>query len=71
MQDFLLKISLCDEGKSYKIEAAKGTSVNDIMFGVSVLIKCMVRDNVIPNQDIALEMLNTYLNDEQYNEVKE
>lgn len=71
MDNNILTISHTDDGKSYNIKVASGTSVNEVMFAMSVAIKCFVRDGVIPKFEVATDMLNRYLTDEQFNEVKE
>lgn len=71
MSKVVLNVTLSDDGKQYRINCDKGISVNEMMFGVAVAIRCLVRDKVIDKSDVAINMLNRYLNDEQFAEVKE
>lgn len=69
MNKLLLEITLSEDGKQYNIRAGEGMSVNEMMFGIAAVIKCLVRDGVIEKHDIATEMLNRYLTDEQFAEL--
>lgn len=67
----IITVSTSDDGKNYNIKIPCGTSVNEVMFGVAVAIKCFVRDGVIDNAKIATDMLDRYLNDTQFDEIKD
>lgn len=67
----ILSISVNLENGEYKINVAEGSNVAEVMFAVAAMIRCFVRDNVIDNSDIAVDLLKKYLTDVQYDEVIE
>ena len=67
----ILSISVNDETGDYGIAVAEGSNVAETMFAISAMIRCFVRDKVIENSKIATDMLQKYLTDPQYEEVKE
>ena len=67
----ILEITFNEESGNYDMKVGKAMSVNEVMFGVAALIKCLVRDGVVEDKNIPVEMLNKYLNDPQYDELKE
>jgi hypothetical protein len=67
----ILSISTDDETGNYGISVAEGSNVAETMFAVSAMIRCFVRDGVIDEAKIATNMLEKYLTDSQYDEVKE
>lgn len=64
----ILSISNTSEG-NYKVMVNEGASVEEVAFAVTVLIKCFDRDGVIKKENM-LELINRYLNDVQYEEVR-
>ena len=67
----ILQIILSEDGQKYSISASEGVSFNEVMFGMAATIRCFVRDGVIKSPEEATTLLNRYLNDEQFAEVKE
>lgn len=67
----ILKISTDDETGYYDISVSEGGNVAETMFAVSAMIRCFVRDGIIDEAKIATDMLQKYLTDSQYEEVKE
>lgn len=67
----ILAISTNDETGYYDISVSEGSNVAETMFAVSAMIRCFVRDGVIEDAKIATDMLQKYLTDSQYEEVKE
>ena len=67
----ILQIILSEDGQQYSISASEGVSFNEVMFGMAAAIRCFVRDGVIKSPEEAITLLNRYLNDEQFAEVKE
>ena len=67
----ILSISTDDENGSYQIRIPEGSNVAETMFAISAMIRCLVRDGVIDDAKIATDLLNKYLNDSQYDEIKE
>ena len=67
----ILSISVNSETGEYSISIAEGSNVPETMFAISAMIRCFVRDGIIENAEVATDMLNKYLTDSQYDEVKE
>lgn len=67
----ILSISVEPETGAYHITVAQGSNVAETMFAISAMIRCFVRDGVIDDVKVATDMLNKYLTEEQYEEVKE
>lgn len=71
MNKLILEIQLSEDGKQYNVKSDAGMSLSEVMFGVAVAIRCLVRDGVIEKHEIATDMLMKYLTDSQYDEVKD
>lgn len=54
----------------YKVNIPAGMSVNEVVFAFTVVIKCLVRDGVVENNQYILDTLNRYLTDPQFEEVQ-
>lgn len=67
----ILSISTDDETGNYQISIAEGSNLAETMFAISAMIRCLVRDGVIDDSKVATDLLIKYLNDSQYDEVKE
>lgn len=67
----ILSISTDEETGSYQIRIPEGSNVAETMFAISAMIRCLVRDKVIEDAKMATDMLQKYLTDSQYDEVKE
>ena len=59
----------CDNEGRYVVEISNGMSVNEVAFGMVVIMKCFERDGVI-KADEMLELINKYMGDPQYEELK-
>ena len=55
------------EGR-YRVDVSEATSVEEVAFGIAVILKCFDRDDVIAKENM-LALIDKYLNDVQYNEV--
>ena len=66
----ILVISLNNDETSYNVQIPEGLSVNEVAFGISVVIKCFVRDEIIEKPEQILSLINKYLSDPQFEEVK-
>lgn len=64
----IVAVAYDDVNNTYSVDVPEGTSVPEVAFAVSVIIKCLERDNVISKKDF-MDFLNRYLTDEFYNEV--
>lgn len=67
----ILSISVEPESGNYQISIAQGSNVAETMFAISAMIRCFVRDGIIDDANIATDMLNRYLTEEQYEEVRD
>ena len=71
MDKVILEISLNEDGTKYNIKVPQGMSLQELMFSIAAMIKCLIRDGAITKQEEATELLMKYLTDSQYEEVKE
>jgi hypothetical protein len=67
LENIIFSVSDNDDGQ-YVVNVGKGTSVEEVAFGISVIIKCFNRDEIISKEDF-LDLIDKYLTDVQYNEV--
>lgn len=67
----IVGVAFNEANNTYSVDIAQGGSVNEVAFAVSVVIKCLVRDGVIENNEYFTDLVNKYLTDPQFNEVKE
>lgn len=66
----ILSISTDTDTGAYNISICEGSNVAETMFAVAAMIRCFARDGVIDDTKIAIDLLNKYLTDSQYDEVK-
>lgn len=66
----LLKISFNDDTGQYNINVAQGSSLQETAFCVSTLVRVLVRDKIIKEPSDFLGLVIKYLDDPQYEEVK-
>lgn len=66
----ILSISTDTDTGAYNISICEGSNVAETMFAVAAMIRCFVRDGVIEDAKVATDMLDKYLTDSQYEEVK-
>ena len=67
----LLAVGLNEEKNQYEIDIASGSNVAETAFCMSVVIKCLLKDNYIDSTNDVLDSIKKYLNDPQYDEVIE
>ena len=68
MKKLITKIEFDDEKKSYEVSSDTGTSVPEIVFGMSVITKCLIRDGYLTKEEFDT-LLNKYMTDPQYDEI--
>lgn len=56
---------------AYFVDLGKGSNVAETAFAMTVVIKCLLKDNIIKNASEVTDLINKYLSDPQYNEVEE
>lgn len=67
----ILEVSFNEETGNYGMRVGAGMTVNECMFGISAFMRCLVRDNVVEGKQILLDLLSRYLNDPQFDELKQ
>lgn len=67
----LMGIAYDDEKGTYVVHLAQGSSVKETAFCMNVVIRCFLRDNIIKSADEVLDEIKRYLNDVQWDEVKD
>lgn len=64
----IVAVAYNESNNTYSVDIPEGTSVPEVAFAVSVIVKCLERDNIMNRKDF-MDFLNRYLTDEFYNEV--
>lgn len=67
----MLTVSLDIDKNIYQVDVPKGSTVNEIAFNMAVVIRCLLKDNVIKNVTEMTDLVIKYCTDGQYDEVKE
>lgn len=67
----LMAVAFSESRNSYIVDLAKGSNVAETAFAMAVVIKCLLKDNIIKNTNDVVDLINKYLSDPQYEEVKE
>ena len=67
----LMAVAFSESKNSYIVDLAKGSNVAETAFAMSVVIKCLMKDGIIKSPEDVTDLINKYLNDPQYEEVKE
>lgn len=67
----LMGVAYDNENGTYGVHLAQGSSVKETAFCMNVVIRCLLRDNIIKSADEVLDEVKRYLNDVQWNEVKD
>lgn len=67
----LLAVAFQESTSSYIVDIAQGSSVGETAFAVSVIARCLVRDGIIKETKEFVELINKYLGDPQFAEVKD
>lgn len=70
MEREILRVCEVEDGQ-YQVSADNGTNVAEIMFGMAVTIKLLVRDGLVTSPIAAEALLHKYLTDPQYDEVSQ
>lgn len=67
----LMAVAFSESKNSYIVDLAKGSNVAETAFAMSVVIKCLIKDGIIKSPADVTDLIDKYLNDPQYEEVKE
>lgn len=65
----LVAVAFDETNNTYIVDIPKGMSANEVAFGVHVIARCFERDNIMSAKEF-IGLVNNYLGDEQYSEVK-
>lgn len=66
----LMAVAFDAKKNLYYVDLARGSNAAETAFAMSVVIKCLLKDNVITKPEDITDLVNKYLNDPQYAEVK-
>ena len=66
----LMAVAFDQTKNTYSVDLAKGSNVTETAFSMAVVIKCLIRDGIIKEAKDVTDLINKYLDDPQYNEVK-
>ena len=65
-QQFIMAVSFDEDQKTYKVHINKGVSVEEVVFAVRIIARCLERDKIIENTADFESLLNRYLTDSQF-----
>lgn len=65
----ILAVAYDDVSNQYTVDIASGASVSEAAFAMSIVIKCLLRDDVIEDASVVTDLIDEYLTDVQYEEV--
>lgn len=66
----LMAVAFDQTNNTYSVDLAKGSNVAETAFSMAVVIKCLIRDGIIKEAKDVTNLINKYLDDPQYSEVK-
>ena len=66
----ILTIAYDNDKNQYTFNIPQGMSLQEVAFAIAALIKCLVRESVIKDNQVFVDFINKYLTDPQYSEVK-
>lgn len=67
----LMAVAFDHVKNAYFVDLGKGSNVAETAFAMTVVIKCLLKDNIIKNASEVTDLISKYLSDPQYNEVEE
>lgn len=65
----ILRISFNNDTGNYNVKIPQGANLNEVFFGINVLIKCLVRDGIVKDEEEIYALLKKYSTDPQYQEL--
>ena len=71
MKKLILAVAVDDENNSYSVDIPAGSNAAETAFAMSVVIRCFVKDGIIEDHRVIMDMINKYMTDSQYDEVSE
>ena len=67
----LMAVAFDHKKNTYIVDLARGSNVAETAFAMTVVIKCLLKDGVIKQATDVTDLINKYLNDPQYEELKD
>lgn len=67
----LMAVAFDHVKNAYFVDLEKGSNVAETAFAMTVVIKCLLKDDIIKDASEVTDLINKYLSDPQYNEVEE
>ena len=65
----ILAVAFDEENNVYSVDIPAGSSVQETCFAMAIVAKCLVRDKVVDDADVIIDLIKKYCTDEQYQEV--
>ena len=70
-KDLILAIAFDHERDKYIVDIPAGKNIAEVAFSMMVVIRCLINDGIIKKPEDLLDLVYKYLNDPQYEEIKE
>lgn len=70
-QKMLMSVVFDQIKNTYYVNLAKGSNVAETAFAMTIVIKCLVKDGLVKDSKEVTDLIEKYLNDPQYDELKE
>lgn len=67
----ILKMTLDKNTGVYNFSVPPGGNLNECFFAISAFIRCLQREGYLESKEAGLEQIKKYLEDSQYDELKE
>lgn len=67
----LMTVGFDQDKNTYCVSLGKGSNVAETAFAMAVVIKCLTKDGVIKKHKDIIDLVEKYLTDPQYEEVKD
>lgn len=67
----LMAVAFSPDKNMYSVDIAQGSNVAETAFAMSIVIKCLIKDGIIEDGKVMTDLIVKYLNDPQYDELKE
>lgn len=67
----LIHVEFNNTKNNYSVQLGKGSNVAETAFAITVIIKCLLKDGYIKDSKEVTDLIDKYLTDPQYDEVKE
>lgn len=67
----LMGVAFDHVNNTYFVDLGKGSNVAETAFAMTVVIKCLLKDGIIKDHTEITSLIDKYLTDPQYEELKE